>query len=643
MIVGLTKQGSLQATTDQLKPKPRDHARLNKGPSTSLRSVGQSCPLKLCRNQLRCVKLPRQAVMVDRVDDWVLDTLGKTISSRGELVALCLVSKRFNAIFTPHLYRRLWLDNVDSDNLSLLSTLSYEQHMKNSRDFYLGYIKEGGAPHLALSPRKARLLLQSLLRAKNLRSFTYVETFCFSPVICVLMLIICARAVGTQLYNLGVPVEPEFNGDDIGVNEENEADRPRTLRSIDHLASLPYLQELKIVNVSELSGIMEWRLPLFRNLRTLIVWGMDYRHHRSPDNMTKDIAEIILHSPQLQILGLSFFRTYILNEKTITDLYEYYARERRQRSIERLHLSELQLGQGFFPRWIVNYSLISELTDLAALETLYMDNSDLDIPILHNHLEQWINDESLTDSLKLRCIKFYRFSEDALHFTRSLLHHQPKNVLNEIHVSDYSQLPPSFHYEIPDDWHMRDADLLSKLGLYNWRKIVLRHGIHPPDWPILETFISMCVELEELIIPIVEGEWRRFHLLTLPKLKKLHTLIIVSMFRVERWLPTTPSTRLTLAKEENSEPERVKLVMQTFKENIRAKLRDPNLARLKYFGLGMHIYSCILAPMGEPVTIMDFEAAQPDSLHSVLRYRVLKLSREEALSFDWNNRIHHLH
>ena len=119
--------------------------------------------------------------MVDKVDDWVLDALGKTISSRGDLVALSLVSKRFNAIFTPHLYRRLWLGGSKWDNVFRLATLSPEQNMRNSRDFYISVVDE--PPSYALSFQKTQLFLHSFLRAKNLRSFTYVKTFCLVPLI----------------------------------------------------------------------------------------------------------------------------------------------------------------------------------------------------------------------------------------------------------------------------------------------------------------------------------------------------------------------------------------------------------------------------------------------------------------------------
>ena len=108
--------------------------------------------------------------MTNKIDNWILNELGAQISSRDGLLPLCLVSKKFNFIFTPYLYRRIMLNDNAWSRLKSLCKNSPRQHLEYTRELYVG---ADWVPDEKLE----REVFLVLFRMKNLRVFTYAALF----------------------------------------------------------------------------------------------------------------------------------------------------------------------------------------------------------------------------------------------------------------------------------------------------------------------------------------------------------------------------------------------------------------------------------------------------------------------------------
>ncbi len=65
--------------------------------------------------------------------------LGAAINSRATLAALCLVSKAFNGIFTPILYRKIRIQDCELQPLlENVAKLPSESHLRFTRELHLG-------------------------------------------------------------------------------------------------------------------------------------------------------------------------------------------------------------------------------------------------------------------------------------------------------------------------------------------------------------------------------------------------------------------------------------------------------------------------------------------------------------------------
>lgn len=82
-----------------------------------------------CRTFIMAVVLPPD----------LLYSLGDTINSRSTLAALCQVSKAFNGIFTPILYRKIRIQDCELQPLlENVSKLTSESHLRFTRELHLG-------------------------------------------------------------------------------------------------------------------------------------------------------------------------------------------------------------------------------------------------------------------------------------------------------------------------------------------------------------------------------------------------------------------------------------------------------------------------------------------------------------------------
>jgi len=93
--------------------------------------------------------------------------LAEHVDCHGTLASLCRVSKRFNDIFTPVLYRKVWLDSSEPNYLERVQGLandSYCEHIENLDIRYRLRFQNGGDR----SKSKAQLAAMDILLRKKM-------------------------------------------------------------------------------------------------------------------------------------------------------------------------------------------------------------------------------------------------------------------------------------------------------------------------------------------------------------------------------------------------------------------------------------------------------------------------------------------
>jgi len=143
---------------------------------------------------------------------------------------------------------------------------------------------------------------------------------------------------------------------------------------LDLLARLDTLQEVSLVNTSSDPDCFDIRLPAFCGLFKLELLGMhqglDGRHERD-----SEVAKILTACPHIRVLALS---TAGWAEQDDIALLPKLVQHYRNKTSQRLQLRSLRLGYGFLP--IESPSVyLSELTDTTPLETLRLDNDNVNV------------------------------------------------------------------------------------------------------------------------------------------------------------------------------------------------------------------------------------------------------------------------
>ena len=102
--------------------------------------------------------------MLSTLPDELLLEIASRVVSQPALAALSQVSKHFYAVFTPFLYRRMW---VDANSWTLLDNIT-DSHILDVRILLIGTLN-------TIPKDTERRILHSLSRMENLRTLTYVS------------------------------------------------------------------------------------------------------------------------------------------------------------------------------------------------------------------------------------------------------------------------------------------------------------------------------------------------------------------------------------------------------------------------------------------------------------------------------------
>ena len=73
-----------------------------------------------------------------RLTEDIFYNVGEQLNSRDVLACLCRVSKAFNRIFTPFLYRRIHVQDYSAQVLFSIAELPCETHLRYCIELYVG-------------------------------------------------------------------------------------------------------------------------------------------------------------------------------------------------------------------------------------------------------------------------------------------------------------------------------------------------------------------------------------------------------------------------------------------------------------------------------------------------------------------------
>ncbi|GAB7351003.1 hypothetical protein MBLNU459_g1496t1 [Dothideomycetes sp. NU459] len=488
--------------------------------------------------------------------------LGEHIKSQALFSALCLVSKRFNAIFTP------------------------------------------------------KLLVQSLGDVDN------------------------------PSYFLKAPSDSEED-DDPSLSESPLA----------VLAALDKLEDLTIVETNPspyYPDMFDWRSPPFQNLCRFDMRNLT----RDPiDGDADDIAEVLLACPNLRFLGLSIAGAEGCSNWLLRKVINHYDEQRIKRRLPLLRLTTLELGLGFLPEipdaTFPDDDYLVKLTDLSFLETLSLTT----YPIVHfDEIPYAVIDHTLfASATKVQHIHVDRLSRDVIELI-NFLKVKTGGRLTGLSAPEYSGQYPVDEAEFPREnlqpWE--HPCLLKETG-YQWVRLSCSTETSSD---LAVDFLSRCVRLEELCVPMPRCNWSKFKEMILPRLQRLQALIlaggeladlnssvrdrpsqwsIYSEEQEQKWLKAVE----TRARDE--EEQRRELVLEVFREN-RAWVAEDGGQRvpLLYFGIGSHVYQCVRLPYSSSGDGEAESKAEEVRVGDSQGYTVLKLSPEEACRFDSVARLHEL-
>ena len=438
---------------------------------------------------------------------------------------------------------------------------------------------------------------------------------------------------------------------DINVEEYQEiaieTQDSQSQRAIEKLANLNRLSELSIINTCITAERMTWRLPLLRNLQKLVFRGIErYLDPKDPDGNIRDIGEIILHSPHLKYLGLTAARDGIWFNASLKELSDFFHEERIKRDLNPLKLATLHLGIGFLPRQMFENVPVpdnaAKLTDLTALETLRIDNWHI-VPGSHSDAPDTTFEPSqFYVATNLRRISVERLTPDAAALIRKCFESQESPRLTEIEVTRYFETEPSKRnpYEVDSGRGHRYSVPLESIGLFHWRKIHIGMEIHDcikTVEPLLKNFVAKCTELEELAVTMEREHLDNFCSEILPSLGNLKVLLITgssSMIdkSIDEWVDEN---------EYEYEQRMLGIALKVFEGNRSTREKDPKSPLLRYVGLGVNVYSCMLVVPPTPISDNEFEVSSLNMEGASQRYRVSKLSMEESFSFKQLEELRH--
>jgi hypothetical protein len=466
------------------------------------------------------------------------------------------------------------------------------------------------------------------------------------------------------------PLLRDFADDDSEDGEDSdnaEEEKNNSSRGADQKSSplqrLTRCEKLKDVTliVNDVCHEVEftWQIPPFRNLRTLILFGLERSSfHGNAD----DIAEVLLSSPELTSLGLSLKTEPGLDNDMFQKLINCYQLRRIEWGISLLRLSELRLGLGFLPSarrfHYIEDDYLKDLTDLAALIELHIYNWNLDPDWAVPYWE--IHPSLFAGAICLRKILVERLSPDIVELINLLKSSGSGTVnLDTIEVSRYFETVEPVQEE--EDEEFFDNEFLGKplyslpleqTGLH-WRRASygtkLKNDKQNMAEHLLHNFVAQCPDLEELSIPMSPEHVEFFKSSIMPKARRLHTLMLPRVHIADlapllhhSIYSQKKSKRIKLEydeelqkTEQEYEERRIDFVTDLFALNRHLVQQDMDIAPLRYIGLGIHVYCCMLPVPGvsKPQISISVEHASSDGTTTVEKYQILKLCPDQAREF----------
>lgn len=436
----------------------------------------------------------------------------------------------------------------------------------------------------------------------------------------------------------------------------------------DSLARSDTLQEVSLINTSSDPDCFDIRLPPFRNLYRLELLGMhqgrDGRHERD-----REVAKILITCPDIRVLALS---TAGWAEQDDIALLPKLVQHYRTETSQRLRLRSLRLGYGFLPvRSPSDY--LSELTDTTLLETLRLDNDNVNITTIVTDAP--IDVEQFASAINITSLTAERLSADIVALIHQL---SSSGQLTTLSLPRYCDTQPRARMDEEndhwwDDWYGPDglaeppqwepnqtfSEQLEQAGKH-WKSLLIGDIFRTEylDDGILDC-IATYTHFEILTLPLHAHQWPRFRDGIMPRLPYLQELFLVGgKMAGTHGYPGFAVSDDEMYSSKMPELEREKLIKQrdeeytahlttfattVFRENRSKIARGEVYAELRYLGLGSFVYTCLLLPARASCEMAAFSVEKDGESR---KYQVVLLDEDGANVFgsmrEYNEEIEEL-
>ncbi|KAF7180794.1 hypothetical protein CNMCM7691_010085 [Aspergillus felis] len=437
--------------------------------------------------------------MLTRLPEEIVCAIAAQLSP-ATLAVLSCASKQLHAICLPLLYKRVV---IDGPTIAKWRRMVSSGHLAPTQAYHIEFLSD--VCDISNTKELLQLLAISLRQKPGLRSFK-----------------LCGYWVGLL---------------------DQALDGLESSSVLHELQSLQYLETILLYHHPNPRCNFRWRLPRFKNLQSLALHRLGEREWR---DQTSDVVEVLLASPGLRDLGLSFVPEAGLDNDFLCKVISDFRSRRQQLEQSALQLKSLHLGIGTMPWSNPRFDMpgyLDDLTDLSHLTSLRLDNMHylpFEGPVVPY---EPIDPTLFQHATNLRKISVERFGPDILRLVQLLQEVQSPLRLDALDVLDYGNTlqpdSPEFANEPLHEFHTPEfvgepiySVPLDKTGVA-WRRLCYSG---PVAWDnseemlkksreLLTHFVARCTALEELIIPIHNRD--EFDVLktdVLPRLPNLHTL-----------------------------------------------------------------------------------------------------------------------
>lgn len=291
---------------------------------------------------------------------------------------------------------------------------------------------------------------------------------------------------------------------------------------------------------------------------------------------------------------------------------------------------------------------MATLTDLTCLENLRLDNDNRNEVLSMPYTR--IDPTLFRNATKLQKISAERMSPDIVALIDLVrANASSDSVLTGIAAPHYldTVFDPEEGPELQQIAVTRGGPMysipLEKTG-FHWKRVSygqkLESGIAiSTAAELIGNFVVHCTRLEELYVPIPQNYWDEFQNSILPRLSQLRVLIVTRGGIADLSGPSQPYhwPHLSKTKREEwsnmneaivaeQEGQRRAHSISIFKQNREKAAREHSGVNLIYFGMGRHVYTCLMLPRASKGGL-TFKTGE-DVWH------VIKLSRMESSRFD---------